>query len=184
MAFRGEITWDGQEEVTASSGTIYALGTVIYGSWDDVAKAADADDGSAVANAYAQVMAVADNMEGDFSETDATVVKAMAEAGFTGYAPEEGNDGNYHYYAYYYYWNRHNDNSDNAMGVMEFGVVRNNVYKLSVTEISKFGHPTPGGDTPDPDEPTPDEDDETTTYYFKLTVEILPWVVRLNDISF
>ena len=46
------------------------------------------------------------------------------------------------YYCYYYYWNRHNDNNLNGiMGPMEFDVVRNNVYKLSVDKINRLGHP-------------------------------------------
>ena len=68
------------------------------------------------------------------------------------------------------------------MGPMEFAVVRNNVYKLSVTGVNKFGHPTNPGDDPDPENPEdPDEEDDV---YFKVAVEVLPWVVRINDIEF
>ena len=67
---------------------------------------------------------------------------------------------------------------------MEFAVVRNNVYKLCVDSIEKFGHPTPGGDDPDPDKPDPNDPDEEGEYYFKVSVKVLPWVVRVNHIEF
>ncbi len=45
------------------------------------------------------------------------------------------------------------------MGDMEFGVVRNNVYKLAVTDIKKFGHAAKPDDDGDPEEPKdPDEE--------------------------
>ena len=106
-----------------------------------------------------------------------------AAAGFTGYNPDK-KDGKY--YAYYYYWNRHNDNGDNAeMGPMEFAVVRNNVYKLCVDKIAKFGHPDPTDPkNPDPDPVDPVDPDEELNYYFNVTVKVLPWVVRVNHIEF
>lgn len=70
------------------------------------------------------------------------------------------------------------------MGVMEFAVVRNNVYKLCVDNIVRFGHPTPGGTDPDPDPELPEEPDESVNYYFNVTVKVLPWVVRVNHIEF
>lgn len=95
------------------------------------------------------------------------------------YSPAE--DGNY--YCYYFYWNRHNDNTNNSvMHRMEFATVRNNVYKLSVDKISRLGHPTSPTDDPNPVDPNdPDEEDEV---YMDVTVEVLPWVVRLNSIVF
>ena len=87
------------------------------------------------------------------------------------------------YYCYYYYWNRHNDNlKPSTMGPMEFAVVRNNVYKLAVTKISRLGHPRISEN--DPKKPTPDTKDETDDIYFTVTNEILPWVVRVNNIEF
>lgn len=94
----------------------------------------------------------------------------------------DGNDGA-GYYCYYFYWNRHNDNGNNGvMGPMEFAVVRNNVYKLSVVDINRLGHPRLSENDPDPVDPgTPDEKGDI---YLKLSVEVLPWVVRINDIEF
>ena len=87
------------------------------------------------------------------------------------------------YYCYYYYWNRHNDNGNaTSMGPMEFGVVRNNVYKLAVTQINQLGHPRISENDPDPEDP--DKPDEEGKIYFRLSVEVLPWVVRVNNIEF
>ena len=106
---------------------------------------------------------------------------AAAAAGFTGYSADGGK-----YYTYYYYWNRHNDNLDPyKMGIMEYAVVRNNVYKLCVDSISKFGHPDPTNPTdPDPDPVKPNDPDESVNYYFTVTVKVLPWTVRINNIEF
>lgn len=87
------------------------------------------------------------------------------------------------YYCYYYYYNRHNDNNlPGTMGPMEFGVVRNNVYKLAVTNISQLGHPRIPEN--DPDKPKPDDPDETDDIYLTVTCRVLPWVVRVNNIEF
>ena len=96
----------------------------------------------------------------------------------------EKTDGEFN--VYYYYWNRHNDNKlPNEMGIMEFAVVRNNVYKLCVDKIAKYGHPDPTDPDPvDPDPVDPTDPDETGEYYFKVTVKVLPWVVRVNHIEF
>lgn len=63
---------------------------------------------------------------------------------------------------WYTYWNRHNDNSNpNQMGIMEFAVVRNNVYKLMVNSISTLGLPKDPTDPENPWKPdgnTPDEE--------------------------
>ncbi len=55
---------------------------------------------------------------------------------------------------YYTYWIKHaNDQiTDNDMpfaggGVMEYGIVRNNIYKLNVTGITQLGDPIPGDRT-------------------------------------
>ena len=71
------------------------------------------------------------------------------------------------------------------MGNMEFAVVRNNVYKLCVDKIAKFGHPDPKDPkNPDPDPEDPTDPDESLNYYFNVTVKVLPWVVRVNHIEF
>lgn len=114
--------------------------------------------------------------------------KAATAAGFTLYQASNDNDNvadgaGAGYYFYYYYWNRHRDNGEvGQMGPMEFATVRNNVYKLSVTSISKIGYPRIQDNNPDPIKPTdPDEDSES---YITVAVEVLPWVVRENNIDF
>lgn len=67
------------------------------------------------------------------------------------------------YYLDYYYFIQHNDNSiDGVMGVMEYGVVRNNIYRLSLLSIDGLPRPY------DPE--GPDEDDRIT-----LQVRVRKW---------
>lgn len=54
---------------------------------------------------------------------------------------------------YYSYWIRHSNNNSSDSGIMEFGIVRNNVYKLKVNSISSLGKPAAINENPD----TPDE---------------------------
>ena len=97
--------------------------------------------------------------------------------------PGDGVGAGLGYYCYYFYWNRHNDNGNSGkMGPMEFAVVRNNVYKLAVTSISQLGHPRDTSHDPDPVDP--EDPDEDPTRYIKVDVQVLPWVVRENNITF
>ncbi len=109
--------------------------------------------------------------------------KATAN-GFTLYqSNQDQHTGKWGYYCFYYYWNRHNDNGkDSVMGPMEFGVVRNNVYKLAVTKLSTLGHPRLPEN--DPEDPTPDTPDEKANVYLTVKVEVVPWAVRINNINF
>ena len=162
----------------ASGKRIYVFNNKLYGTWADVKTAAVAGTDANLQAAYNQAAA---GLEADVEPA----AKDAAAAGFTGYSAEGGK-----YYTYYYYWKRHNDNLDPYnMGIMEFAVVRNNVYKLCVDSISKFGHPTPPTDPthptdPDPDPVKPDDPDESVNYYFTVTVKVLPWTVRINNIEF
>ena len=75
---------------------------------------------------------------------------------------------------YYPYWIKHIDNSNpTVMGTMEFGVVRNNVYKLAVTSIKEIGAPT--------DEVDPETPDEVLSTYLSVKVEVKEWTVRPNQ---
>lgn len=171
VVFKGEITGTAVTAAAAAGETIYVFENVLYGKWADVVSASKAND------APATLVAAVNKI----TAKDAPTAADYAAAGFTGYKPENGK-----YYAYYYYWNRHNDNGKNTvMGPMEFAVVRNNVYKLCVDKIAKFGHPNPDDDTPiDPDPENPEDPDESINYYFTVTVKVLPWVVRVNHIEF
>lgn len=153
VVFRGQLTGGNVPE----NGTepIYVFNNVLYGTWAQVEFYTDK---------FGESIDMASEHE------------ALGQAGFTAYKPVDGK-----YYTYYYYWNRHNDNANNTtMGEMEFAVVRNNVYKLCVDSIKKFGHPDPT----DPDPVDPTDPDETGEYYFKVTAKVLPWVVRVNHIEF
>lgn len=78
---------------------------------------------------------------------------------------------------YYTYYIRHNNNNKSQeMGVMEFAIVRNNVYKLSINSVSRLGTP---GDKPDPEEPG-----ESGKAALNVNVQVLPWTVRENEIDF
>ena len=162
----------------AAKKRIYVFNNVLYGAWSDVKAAAVAGTDATLQAAYNQAAA---GVAADAEPTGA----AAAAAGFTGYSAKDGK-----YYNYYYYWNRHNDNLNNdVMGIMEFAVVRNNVYKLAVNAINRFGHPTPPEPNtpdpdPDPDPVDPDDPDESVNYYFNVTVKVLPWTVRINNIIF
>ena len=176
----GETASDAVKTAMAAGERIYVFNNVLYGAWSDVEAAAKAGTDPTLQAAYNQA---ATGVAADAEPTGA----AAAAAGFTGYSAKDGK-----YYNYYYYWNRHNDNLDPyTMGIMEFAVVRNNVYKLAVDRIKRFGHPTPPDPTnpdpdpePDPDPVDPDDPDESVNYYFNVTVKVLPWTVRINNIEF
>lgn len=123
---------------------------------------------------------------GEAGEALSAFKKAATDAKFTLYQSSKEKVGDKEvagYYCYYYYWNRHNDNDKpGQMGTMEFAVVRNNVYKLAVTEIKGLGHPRISENDPDPEDP--DKPDESDDVYMKVEVKVLPWVVRENNIKF
>lgn len=80
--------------------------------------------------------------------------------------------------SYYKYWIKHDPLADNStMGVMEFAIVRNNVYQLQVSGIKDLGDPlpfTPGKD--DPNNP-----DKNTEIYIVIQLYVKDWVVRNNS---
>lgn len=76
---------------------------------------------------------------------------------------------------YYPYWIRHINNGNyNEMGMMEFAIVRNNIYDLTVTGINKLG--LSGAVAP-----KPGEDDETDELFFNVVILVKNWVVRSNS---
>jgi hypothetical protein len=80
---------------------------------------------------------------------------------------EKDDDG---YHCYYTYWIRHLDNyKPTSMGVMEFAIVRNNLYRILVTNVSGLGYHEV---TVNPD--TPDEGET----YLKAVLNVKPWIVR------
>lgn len=98
------------------------------------------------------------------------VTRAEAEA--AGVLKYQGNT------CYYYTTEiKHFDNKDNnTLGNMEFAIMRNNIYSLAVTGIENIGTPFV--------DPTPNTPDESSQAYLNVQVNILPWIVRYNDIEF
>lgn len=100
--------------------------------------------------------------------------KAAKKAQFTLYQSSTDNYDAAGYYCYYFCWNRHNDNNDDTvMGPMEFAIVRNNIYRLSVTGINRLGHPRISENDPVPI--TPNTPNENNRHYLTLSVDVIPW---------
>lgn len=73
------------------------------------------------------------------------------------------------YSTYYNYWIKHLDNNNPTyLGVMEYSIVRNNIYRIQVTNVKGLGPGTPDTDI------KPIEDDVLLNVAF----EIKPWIVR------
>ena len=182
VVFRGRLSTEGNEdennteygvdinsteETVKANPNIYVFNGVLLGTWAKVAEKAASD--ASLKAAYLHV------------GEEENAAKAT-EANFTVYSREKigGESG---YFMYYYYWNQHRKNSSSTeMGPMEYAVVRNNVYKLYVTKISAFGHPSNTENDPYP--VNPNDPNEKSDYYFQVNVEVQPWVVRQNDIEF
>ena len=79
---------------------------------------------------------------------------------------------------YYKYWIRHIDNNNSSeMGAMEFAIVRNNHYQMTINSVKGIGENLPTN----PDSTDPDEE---TDSFLDVKVKVLPWVVRQNNIDF
>lgn len=81
---------------------------------------------------------------------------------------------------WYSYWNRHRDNgNNNVMGKMEFAVVRNNIYRLSINSVNSLGYPEePTGESIwKPAGETPDE----LPLMLDIKVKVSDWVDRVFD---
>lgn len=159
----------------STGATLWAYNNVMYGNAAAVYAAAS-NPGSDAAKQLLRdhLLSKSIDLSADKNVTDA----ALANTDLVGYSKDTQDN---KYYAYYYYWNRHNDNTKpNEMGVMEFAVVRNNIYKLAVTHVTGLGLP---GDVP-PTPSTKDEPDPDTNAYFQVSVEVVQWDVRTNNIEF
>ncbi|MCM1349187.1 MAG: Mfa1 family fimbria major subunit [Firmicutes bacterium] len=179
VVFRGQLhAADTNNElgqaITNGTNYLYAFNGVLYGDLAMLKKQVLANPVSTLAEQFMtqfNITEITEEAVNGVSDLTSTVAD-----GFAIYKPVNGK-----YYMYYAYKNRHFDNLNNTiMGPMEFGVVRNNIYKLSVSNILEFGHPGNPGDDPDPEDP--DDPDETPKTYFRVQVKVLPWVVRVNNI--
>ena len=86
---------------------------------------------------------------------------------------KESTDGKF--ICYYPYWIKHLP-SDTAEDVMEFGIVRNNVYQVTVASIQGVGK-----DGVTENIITDTETDDPTTVLLNVKLSIKPWVVRTNS---
>lgn len=182
VLFRGHISAPAGTTLNAAIQTaqpIYSYAGKMYGNLNDLKKYVAAYPGSALSVAFQSDFNVTFNesMTSDqITNAIANVTDLTKSTKYFDVYKADSTTGNY--YVYYYYYNRHNDNGNNVvMGRMEFATVRNNVYKLKLTNIYRWGNP---GDKPtDPDDP-----DEEPELFCRVQVEVLPWVVRINNIEF
>lgn len=70
----------------------------------------------------------------------------------------------------------HEGYTDVDMHYGRYGVVRNNIYKLSITKISGPGEPL----IPEPEPEIPDDPKKN---YLAVDVTVLPWLVRTQDVE-
>lgn len=102
-------------------------------------------------------------------KAEGTITKSFATHNFKGYLNG----------VCYYQTNliRHFDNTQSPkdMGYGRYGVVRNNIYKVTITKISQPGEPTIVPEKPNPDDPT--------KLFVAFDITINPWIVRTQDIS-
>ena len=68
------------------------------------------------------------------------------------------------------------DTTNDGVGVMEFAIMRNNVYSLKVTGISEIGSSTL--------DLTAGSNVQDQSAFITVECSILPWIVRFNDIKF
>ncbi|MGM9759746.1 MAG: Mfa1 family fimbria major subunit [Parabacteroides sp.] len=137
------VTANEEEVLSTNSNTLFYANYTFFDSWDALKTKVD------VANT---------GLTADSSDSD------LAAWGIKRFKREDDN-----FYCYYNYWIRHLDNNSPKMGVMEFAIVRNNIYRLMVSGISSLGSGSP--------EITPGKDDE---YDIPLEISfcVLPWIVR------
>lgn len=184
VVFRAEITTPDAsgalKNAMDNGNALYAFGGNIIGNYPAVKAIVETDPAHAISVAFKNALTATQQGEVNAS---AEINTALVKAGFAIYTSTKDEANHYHYYCDYYYWNRHNDNNlPQVMGPMEFGAVRNNIYKLVVTKIERLGHPTVKGNDPDPVDP--DDPDETSDLYMKVKVTVKKWGVRVNKIKF
>lgn len=147
-------------QAMATGESLYVYADKMFGSWDMVEDAMSTNI-YGLKEAHDASYDVNDQYSDDLAEA----------AGFTIYKPDK--DGNY--YSYYYYWIRETDNNYNTIqGKQEFGILRNHVYKLAITKVSKFGQPTLTH--PDDEHENVEPDD----MYLSLMISISSWAVIVD----
>ncbi len=154
--------------VNGKAGDMYLYGETLYPNAMAIYNEVTQYPVSTLATAFNNGFDLTRNTEGEVTGVSPKNDADLSGLGFTTYKPNA--DGKY--YCYYYAYNVHNNDNDvTEVAPMEFATVRNNVYKLSVTAVNKFGGFTP----------TPIDEWDV---YFNLKVEVRPWVVRINELEF
>ena len=110
---------------------------------------------------------VLNNLPGDITDNSAT--EELAKYSIKRFKKTEN------YACYYNYWIKHEDNNnDTEMGVMEFGIVRNNIYRLSVNKVAGLGSGEPFIEPEQPDEYKAE---------LNINIDVFPWAVRNQDVE-
>ena len=135
----------------------------------DASKAAEKEIVGTPAGFKAALKTLVEDANSPVDKTEGTITKSFVAHNFKGYK-----DG-----VCYYQTNliRHfNDaQSSKDMGYGRYGVVRNNIYKVTIKKISQPGEPTIVPEKPNPDDPT--------KLFVAFDITINPWIVRTQDIS-
>ncbi len=147
---------------------MYLYGGILYANTKQIYEAAVKSPSTNLANAfYAGFDVETDKESGAFVSATPKSDVDLENLKFTVYKPDPAR--NNKYFCYYFYFNVHdNDNNPTAVGDMEYATVRNNIYKIAVKNITGFGKFTP-------------DDPSEWNVYFQVEVEVLNWVVRVND---
>lgn len=152
---------------------VYVHNSIVYGDFESLKAYVEKNPNSVVAADFKKVEKFNTATAG--SDLKVNLLSGISDDehhDFVAYPVKDGK-----YYMYYFYFNRHKTNGDNTvMSDDEFGVVRNNVYKLRVTSIGALGKPKAPDD--------PNEEDEQEQAFFKVDCRVLPWSVRVNNIEF
>lgn len=99
--------------------------------------------------------------------TDNSTTEELAKYSIKCFPKEEN------YSCYYNYWIKHEDNNSPEMGVMEFGIVRNNIYRLSISTVAGLGSGEPYIKPEQPDEYKAE---------LEINMDVFPWAIRNQDI--
>lgn len=172
VVFKGE--FDPVNKERWNGNAVYVHNNIVYGDFAALKAYVEKNPETIVADDFKKVNAF-QNVSED-ADLSKSLLTGVAESGRNGFKAYEA-DADKKYTMYYFYYNRHSSNGNNSlMGENEFGVVRNNVYKLAVTTCGRFGEPE---STTKPDDP-----DEEENAYFTVSCVVMPWTVRVNNIEF
>lgn len=169
VVFKGVLTANDTEKWNGN--TVYVHNNLVYGDFDALQEYVTKNPETIVAAEFKTVFG--DEKPSNLKENLLKHKPGDKRLGFNAY--EADKDGKY--VMYYFYYNRHMSNGNNSvMGENEFGVVRNNVYKLAVTTIKSLGKPDASQ--------KPDDPDEEENAFFTVSCLVMPWTVRVNNIDF